>query len=122
MDGIASDRWNMLHPDEKKSISYIEQCFKNKDEIFVAATDYLKTLPCTIAKWLPGRLTSLGTDGFGRSDSRSALRDYFEVDSRYIVLAALGALVDESKIERKICEQAIKDMQIDPEKINPVLI
>jgi pyruvate dehydrogenase E1 component len=121
-DGMATDRWNMLHPTEEQHLCYVQRCFENEISVFVAATDYLKTLPSTIAKWLPGKLTALGTDGFGRSDSRSALRDYFEVDSRFIVLAALCALAAESKIDRKICEAAITDMQIDPEKINPVLV
>ena len=121
MDGISTDRWNMLHPQEQNQC-YVQQCFENEDAVFVAATDYLKTLACTIAKWLPGKLISLGTDGFGRSDSRNALRDYFEVDSRFIVLAALHALASEGKIERDVCTKAIEDMQIDPEKINPVLV
>jgi pyruvate dehydrogenase E1 component len=122
MDGVATDRWNMLHPNEGQNSCYVQRCFENEDSVFVAATDYLKTLPCTIAKWLPGKLITLGTDGFGRSDSRDALRDYFEVDSRFIVLAALHALAGDGKIERNICEEAIREMQIDPEKINPVLV
>ena len=122
MDGLATDRWNMLHPNEEQHLCYVQRCFENEDSVFVAATDYLKTLPCMIAKWLPGKLVSLGTDGFGRSDSRDALRNYFEVDSRFIVLAALYALADKGKIERNICEEAIKEMQIDPEKFNPVLV
>lgn len=121
-DALETERWNMLHPSEKQKLSYIEKCFENEDTVFVAATDYLKTLPCSISKWLPGRLIPLGTDGYGRSDSRAALRDYFEVDSRFIVLAALQALAKEGKIDRNIPTKAVKDMQIDPEKVSAVSI
>ena len=73
-----------------------------------------------ISRWMPGRLISLGTDGFGRSDARSALRDYFEVDSRFITLAALQGLADEGKIDRSPVQQAIEDLDIDPEKMSPL--
>jgi len=88
----------------------------------VAASDYLKALPCSIAKWLPGRLTVLGTDGYGRSDSRAALRDYFEVDSRHIALAALQTLAAEDRLEPKVVKKAIVDLNIDPEKVSPVTV
>jgi pyruvate dehydrogenase E1 component len=82
----------------------------------------MKTLPLTIAKWLPGKLVALGTDGFGRSDTRQALRDYFEVDSRHIALAALSALASEGKIDPNIFAKAIEDLEIDPDKQNPALV
>lgn len=122
MNGLEIERWNMLHPSQEQKLCYLQKCFKGESSVFVAATDYLKTLPCSIAKWLPGRMIPLGTDGYGRSDSRAALRDYFEVDSRFIVLAALKALSDEGKVDVNIPQKAIKDMQIDPEKINPVSV
>jgi pyruvate dehydrogenase E1 component len=117
-NGIETDRWNMLHPSEERKVSYLQQCFKSNDNVFVAASDYLKALPCSIAKWLPGRLVALGTDGYGRSDSRAALRNYFEVGADFIVLAALYALASEGKIEPDIPTQAIKDLGVDPEKVS----
>jgi len=121
-DAIETERQNMLHPAEKPKLCYIQRCFENEKTVFVAASDYLKALPLSIAKWLPGRLTALGTDGYGRSDIRESLRNYFEVDARFIVLATLQALVLEGKIAPSIAQQAIKDMGIDVQKINPVSI
>jgi pyruvate dehydrogenase E1 component len=122
LDCIGTERWNMLHPTQEPRTCYVQNCFENHKAVFVAATDYLKTLPCSIAKWLPGKLMPLGTDGYGRSDSRAALRDYFEVDARFITLAALKALADDGKIDRTIPEKAVKDLDIDPEKIDPVSV
>ena len=121
-DGLETDRWNMLHPAEKPKLCYVQRCFEKENTVFVAASDYLKALPCSIAKWLPGRLAALGTDGYGRSDSRASLRDYFEVDGRFIALAALQALAADGKIEPEIPGKAIKDMDINPEKVNPALV
>jgi pyruvate dehydrogenase E1 component len=121
-DGMETDRWNMLHPAETPRLSYVQQCFKDRDIVFVAASDYLKTLPCTISKWLPGRMVALGTDGYGRSDSRAALRDYFEVDARFITLAALSALASEGKIKPDVPQKATKELDVDPEKVHPVLV
>ncbi len=121
-DGINTDRWNMLHPHEKPKQSYIQQSFADNDSVFVAVSDYVKALPCSIAKWLPGRLMARGTDGFGRSDGRAGLRDYFEVDHRYITISALQGLALEGKIDRHIPKKAAQDMRINPDKINPVMI
>jgi len=121
-DAIETERQNMLHPAEKPKLCYIQRCFENEKTVFVAASDYLKALPLSISKWLPGRLIALGTDGYGRSDIRESLRNYFEVDARFIALAALQALVLEGKIAPSIAQQAIKDMDIDVQKINPVSI
>ena len=121
-DGLQTDRCNLLHPTETPKTSYIRQCFKDEKAVFVAASDYLKALPCSIAKWLPGKLVALGTDGYGRSDSRPDLRNYFEVDARFITLAALHALAAEEKIGKEILTQAIKRMDIDPEKIDPLSV
>jgi pyruvate dehydrogenase E1 component len=120
-DCITTARWNMLHPSDQKT-SYVEECFGDANGVFVAATDYLKALPCSISQWIPGRLIPLGTDGFGRSDDRTALRDYFEVDARYITLAALYGLSQEGKIKQEMLQQAISDLEIDPEKMNPLMI
>ncbi len=121
-DCTAAERHNMLHPADKPQRSFLQQTFADPSAVFVAATDYMKTLPLTIAKWLPGRLIALGTDGFGRSDTREALRDYFEVDYRYITLAALNALASEGKIDSALPAKAIEDLEIDPDKQNPALI
>ncbi|MFQ6116568.1 MAG: hypothetical protein ACE5NG_21125 [bacterium] len=121
-DACEVEHWNMLHPDDRPKISYIQQCFQEKQCVFVAATDYLKALPYSIAQWIPGRFAALGTDGYGRSDSRAALRNYFEVDGRFITLAALQCLALEGKISPEIMKKAIEDLDIDPEKVNPVLI
>jgi pyruvate dehydrogenase E1 component len=86
---------------------------------FIAASDYMKVLPEALAKWIPGSLVSLGTDGFGRSENRVALRDFFEVDAKHIVLATLGALAREKKIGLDLVKQAVRDLGIDAEKLNP---
>src|ERR1700682_3545856 len=119
-DGIETARWNRLHPAEKPRVPYVSQCLEGAEGVLVAATDYLKTLPNMIGKWLPRRLASLGTDGFGRSESRQALREFFEVDSRFIVLATLHELQQEGLIEKCVVEKAIVDLGINPEKPNPV--
>jgi pyruvate dehydrogenase E1 component len=90
--------------------------------VFVAASDYLKALPCSIAKWLPGRLIALGTDGFGRSDARSDLRNYFEVDARFIAFAALHGLAMEGQIDKAVLTGAVEKMAIDPQKVSPLVI
>ncbi|MFA5059669.1 MAG: pyruvate dehydrogenase (acetyl-transferring), homodimeric type [Candidatus Omnitrophota bacterium] len=118
-DAVETERWNMLHPQEKQRTSYIAQCLSKETGVFVAASDYLKALPNAIARWIPGQFLALGTDGFGRSESRKSLRDFFEVDARYIVLATLVGLAKEKLIKSDIIEKAIKDMKIDPEKLNP---
>ena len=121
-DALDVQRWNMLNPTKKEKISYIEKCFKNeKDNIFVAASDCVKSMPDFIAKWIPGRFISLGTDGFGRSETRQALRDFFEVDARHIVFAALGELFKQKKIKADIIEKAKKDLNINPNKLNPMI-
>ncbi len=118
-DGVDVERWNLLHPSEKPKIPYIRQCLSNEEGVFVASSDYVKALPDSISRWFPKPLMSLGTDGFGRSDARKALRDFFEVDARYIALSALYSLALEKKIKVDVVTQAIKTLDINPEKINP---
>ena len=120
-DAHAAERWNMLHPAESPRVPYIRQCLGEDSRVCIAATDYLKALPDSIARWVPGRLVSLGTDGFGRSESRAALRNFFEVDARFITLATLGALADQGEIDGSVVGQAITDLKIDPEKPNPAI-
>ena len=86
---------------------------------FVAASDYMKVLPAAIAQWFPGPLHCLGTDGFGRSDDRARLRDFFEVDARYIVLAALRQQVEAGQLPKNLLSKALEDLQINAEKLNP---
>jgi pyruvate dehydrogenase E1 component len=119
-DGIETERWNRLHPGEKARVPYVSKCLADAPGVFVAASDYLKTLPNMISKWMPRRLASLGTDGFGRSEGRSSLRDFFEVDSRFITLATLHELFVDGKVERSVLDKAIKDLGINPDKSNPV--
>jgi pyruvate dehydrogenase E1 component len=121
-DANASDRWNRFHPGKKKQQPYIRQCFPEEDGIFIAASDYLKAVPLSVSTWFPGRFTALGTDGFGLSDSREALRDHFEVDRRHIVLAALSSLEKEGQIREQVVKKAIKDLDIDPQKTDPTSI
>ncbi|MCY4113237.1 MAG: pyruvate dehydrogenase (acetyl-transferring), homodimeric type [Chloroflexi bacterium] len=120
-EALDADRWNMLHPDRTPRTSYVATCLADAPEVVVAATDYMKTLPDLIAKWVPGRLVALGTDGFGRSDTRAALRDFFEVDARFVTLATLHALAQESRIDAELVSEAIEDLNIDAEKPNPRL-
>lgn len=121
LDGNEVERWNRLHPGEKPRVPYVTQMLADAPGVLVAATDYLKTLPNMVAKWIPRRLASLGTDGFGRSDGRAALRDFFEVDAKFIALAALHELALDGKLEASAVEKAAKELGIDTEKPNPVV-
>ena len=118
-DGHAAERWNMLHPAEPPKVPYVTQALADAPGVYVAASDYLKALPDAIDRWLPRRLVSLGTDGFGRSESRADLRNHFEVDSRFVVVATLSALAREKQIDAKVVQQAIADLGINAEKANP---
>src|SRR6202045_366951 len=120
VDGNETDRWNRLHPGEKQRVPYVTSALGDAPGVLVAASDYLKTLPNMISKWLPRRLASLGTDGFGRSEGRASLREFFEVDARFITLATLHELQQDGRIEPSVVTKAIKDLGIDPEKPNPV--
>jgi pyruvate dehydrogenase E1 component len=118
-DAHACDRWNMLHPGETPRVPYVTQSLKDTEGVIVAASDYLKVLPASIDRWMPRRVRSLGTDGFGRSEARKELREFFEIESRYVALATLAELAQNGEIDKKIVAQAIKDFGINPEKKNP---
>jgi pyruvate dehydrogenase E1 component len=118
-DAVDCERWNLLHPDQKAKVPYVTDLLAKEKGVFVAASDYMKILPATVAQWFPGPLHCLGTDGFGRSDGRTELRDFFEVDARYIVLAALQELAAEGSVKKEVVAQAIKDLGINPDKLNP---
>jgi pyruvate dehydrogenase E1 component len=119
-EALACERWNRLNPGEKPHVPYVTDVFARAPGVFVAASDYVTTLPDSISKWLPRSLQTLGTDGFGRSDSRPALRDFFEVDARYVVLATLYALAKEKQVSVKVVTQALKDLGLNPEKLDPL--
>ncbi len=118
---LDCERWNMLHPGEEPKKPYVTRCLEEEDGVFVAASDYMKALPDSIAKWIPGRLMALGTDGFGRSETRRALRDFFEMDHRFIVLATMHALCLEGKVKKDLVQKVIRDLDIDPQKANPMI-
>jgi len=120
-EGHATDRWNRMHPGEKPRVPYVTQCLSGTEGSIVAASDYVKALPDSIDRWTGRRIVSLGTDGFGRSEGRAALRDFFEVDAKHIVLATLGELARDGKIDASVAQKAIKDLGINPEKPNPAI-
>jgi len=119
-DALECERWNLLHPDETPRVPYATSCFDGDPGVCVAATDYMKILPDSVAKWMPRPFVTLGTDGFGRSESRAALREFFEVDARFIALAALTALAQRGDIEKDVAVKAVRDLKIDAEKGNPM--
>ena len=121
-DALDAERWNRMHPGEKSRLSYIEQCLAKERGVYVMASDYVKALPESIARWFPNPPVSLGTDGFGRSETREALRDHFEVDYRFIALGALSALAREGQIECDVVAQAMQDLEIDPARPNPIYL
>jgi pyruvate dehydrogenase E1 component len=113
-------RWNLLHPDKKPKTSYVEQCLDGTEGPVIASTDYMRAFADQIRPYMHRRYVTLGTDGFGRSDSREALRQFFEVDRRYVVLAALKALADDGVLPASKAAEAIKKYGIDADRPNPV--
>ncbi len=118
-NAVEAERWNLLHPQETPRKPYVQQLLEKEEGIFIAASDYMKVLPASIAQWLPGPLHCLGTDGFGRSDGRKELRDFFEVDARYIATAALYQLARAGQGSQDDVARAIKEFAINPDKLNP---
>jgi pyruvate dehydrogenase E1 component len=114
------ERENLLHPERAVQTPYVSTVFGGRTQPVIAATDNMRLVPDQIRQWIPGRYVTLGTDGFGRSDGRAALRGHFEVDRRFVVLAALKALVDEGSIERSVLVDAVKKLGVDPDKANPL--
>ena len=121
-NALDAERWNRLNPAKDKKSSHIENAITDKDAPIIASTDYMKSFPEQVARFLPNPFIALGTDGYGRSDSREALRSFFEVDRRYIVITALTALVDMKKLDASILIKAIKDFKLDGDKPNPMSI
>jgi pyruvate dehydrogenase E1 component len=118
-DGLAAERWNTLHPQEPQRVSYLTQQLAGQKGPVVAATDYIRSYADQIRRFVPGSYTVLGTDGFGRSDMRSQLRKFFEVNRYYVAIAALKSLADEGELSAEVVSQAIKKYKIDPDKPNP---
>jgi pyruvate dehydrogenase E1 component len=118
-DAIDCERWNLLHPGEEEKIPYVARALGGTKGVYVAASDYMKALPAAIARWVPGTFDFLGTDGFGRSSNRAGLRDFFEVDARYVALAALRALAREGHVKKSLLKEAVHDFGINSDKANP---
>ena len=119
-DALDVERWNRLHPDAEQRVPYVRQCLAPSEGPIVAATDYLKAVPDMVARWIDRPYTVLGTDGFGRSDTREALRDHFEVNAEHIAYAALHGLCLDGRSTPDELKRAIGELGIDPERVNPL--
>lgn len=119
LDAQETERWNMLHPDKEAKTPYIAEITKGESGVFIAASDYVQLSSDSISKWLPGPLHSLGTYGYGRSEGRTSLRDFFEVDAKHIVYASLHSLAKEGKLKPEVVKKAQKELGINPDKPNP---
>ncbi len=120
-EALNCQRWNMLHPTETPKKSYVEKLLEQEQGVFVAVSDFMRMVPDQIAPWVPGGLMTLGTDGFGRSETRANLRRFFEIDAESTVIATLYALAKKGQIDRSVVAQAIKDLNVNPEKVFPQL-
>jgi pyruvate dehydrogenase E1 component len=118
-DGHQTDRWNLMHPGDKPHVSHVAASLAGTDGVVVAASDYVKAHPDMISRWVGRPVVSLGTDGFGRSEDRASLRRHFEVDARHVAAATLSSLAREKAVDLKVVTQAFKDLEINPEKIEP---
>ncbi|MBN1270493.1 MAG: pyruvate dehydrogenase (acetyl-transferring), homodimeric type [Kiritimatiellae bacterium] len=120
-DALDCERWNTLHPEAPPRVPYVTTCLGAAPGSIIAASDYVKALPDTVCRWMPRKIVALGTDGFGRSDGREALREFFEVDARFIALAVLAALARDGMAAPALAARAMKEMGIDPDKPNPMM-
>jgi pyruvate dehydrogenase E1 component len=121
-EGLECDRWNMLNPEKTQKVSYVSQCLQDAKGPVIASTDYMKSFAEQIQRFVSNKFVALGTDGFGRSDSREALRDFFEVNRYYVVVAALKALSDEGKLPAAKVAEAVKKYNLDANKPNPTTV
>ena len=121
-DALRTKRWNMLHPTASPKKSYLETLLQHEQGVFLAVSDYMKMVPDQIAPWIPGGLMTLGTDGFGRSDTRANLRRFFEVDAELIAIAALYALYQKGSLPAQTVEAAIKKLDVNPDKSYPFFL
>ncbi len=120
-DGLAAERWNLLHPLEEPRHSYVETCLAGRQVPVVAATDYMRSFPEQIRPFVPGRYRTLGTDGYGRSDYRRTLRSFFEVDRHFVAVAALKSLADDGTVPAAMVAEALTRYGIDPDRADPLL-
>ena len=121
-EGLDCERWNMLNPDKAQRVNYIAECLKDTKGPVIASTDYMKSFAEQIQRFVSNKFVVLGTDGYGRSDSREALRDFFEVNRYYVVVAALKALSDEGKLSSAKVAEAVKKYKLNGNKPNPVTV
>jgi pyruvate dehydrogenase E1 component len=121
-DALACERWNFFHPEQGPRIPYVTRVLAEEPFPVVATSDYMKAVPDQIARWVPGGMRSLGTDGFGRSEARAELRDYFEIDAKYTAFAALQELARIGKFDRAKLADARKSLDINPEKLDPAAV
>ena len=118
-NALSCERWNLLNPMKKPKIPYISTVLGNNEMITIVATDHMKAVPDMIEQWVPGKYVSLGTDGFGRSDTRENLRKFFEMDAEHIAAAAISTLLSEGKISQVKANKALKTLDINPDAKDP---
>jgi len=116
---LAVDRWNLLHPDEEPRVPLVTRKLADVNGPIIAVTDFMKLVPDQVSRWVPQRFVTLGTDGFGRSDSRSSMRRFFEVDAGNIVVATLSALAADGEIRPEAVTDALRRYEIDPDRADP---
>ena len=121
-DAEEVERWNLINPDKKPKKSHLEKCLSKHSVPTIAVSDYVKMVSEQIGPYVPGSYYALGTDGFGRSDTRENLRHYFEVDRYYIVLTAIRALAIDGKLDMKVAEEVMKKYNIDKDKPSPITV
>jgi len=119
-DALATERWNRLHPAEPPRHSYLEKLLEREPGMFIAVSDYMKSVPDLVSRWSPGAPMPLGTDGDGQSEDRESLRRFFEVDAENIAITVLWRLAQRGEIQPARVQQAIQELDIDPEKANPM--
>ena len=118
-DAMECERWNLLNPMKKEKIPYISKVIGKSELVTIATTDHVKAVPNMIQKWMPGKYVCLGTDGFGRSDTRENLRKFFEIDAKHIVAATISTLLTEGKISEKKAKTVLKNLEINPDAPDP---
>jgi pyruvate dehydrogenase E1 component len=119
-EALEVERWNLLHPLERPRQSYVQQVLAKEEGVFVAASDYMRSVPEMIDRWVPGGLFPLGTDGFGRSETRAALRRFFEVDAESVAVATLAQLAQRGAIKPAVVQQAMDKLGLSPDKVSPM--
>jgi pyruvate dehydrogenase E1 component len=119
-DALRCERYNRLHPEAEARVPFIEKTLSGVDGPFIAASDYMKALPDMLSRWLPGRLVSMGTEGYGMSDTREELRRHFEIDEQCITIGALDALRQEGQVSAAELSKAISELGVDPDKMDPL--